>query len=77
MHSIAFHFSFVMRYGALGAARSKFEKNSHFYPPLALKNLSSSGDEEKHMLILWEEEEEHIFEHFGCNVTSDYDIYNE
>ena len=29
------------------------------------------------MLILWEEEEEHSFENFGCNVTSDYDIYNE
>ena len=29
------------------------------------------------MLILWDEEEEHRFEHFGCNATSDYDIYNE
>ena len=29
------------------------------------------------MLILWEEEEEDIFEHFGYFVTQDHDIYNE
>ena len=61
MHSVAFYFTFMIRYGALGSRRNKFEKKLFFYPTSTSQRLTDYAEEENAMLILWEEEEDFIF----------------
>ena len=64
MHSNAPYFSFIMRYGALGTARNKFEKKSLFYLTSTSLSLTACAEEENAMLIIWEEDQTTYFSIF-------------
>ena len=76
MHSVEFYSTFIIRYGALGSHRNKFEKKVFFYPTSTSQRLIDRAEEENAMLILWEADQMIDFCTLFLVCDKKYDIHS-